>query len=166
MRSTAKRFLSFAEEAPAAAAVSFESAAMHSQNISAAFVVSACHGAVCAFSLSSSWTCQSRPTGGLAPALRQRALQRPASTLSPSCSASAPGNDTEEDDVLDVTAMRAAEIHEVLEGLEEFRQRIIDGICAFSRDGKVIGFPLVDIVSDFSHARCSFSRFRCDGRRY
>lgn len=164
MRSTAERFLSFTEEA--AAAVSLESAAMHSKNIAAAFVVSACHGAVCAPSSSSSWTCRSRPTGGLAPAHRQRALQCPASTLSPSCSASVPGNDTEEDDVLDVTAMRAAEIHEVLEGLQEFRQRIIDGICAFSRDSKVTVFPLKVIVSDFSHACRFFSRFFCDGRRH
>jgi hypothetical protein len=42
------------------------------------------------------------------------------------CVASSPANNDEED-VLDENAMRAAEIHEVLTGLEEFRARIVDG---------------------------------------
>lgn len=33
----------------------------------------------------------------------------------------------EDDEVLDEAAMRAADIHEVMTGLLEFRQRIIDG---------------------------------------
>lgn len=42
------------------------------------------------------------------------------------CATASPSKE-EEEDVLDETAMRAAEIHEVLTGLEEFKARIVDG---------------------------------------
>lgn len=42
------------------------------------------------------------------------------------CAADSPAKD-EEEDALDEDAMRAAEIHEVLTGLKDFKARIVDG---------------------------------------
>lgn len=42
-----------------------------------------------------------------------------------------PATDAEEESHLDEAAMRAAEIHEVLTGLKDFKNRIIDGTPSF-----------------------------------
>lgn len=87
-----------------------------------AFAVPACLGRVFATSSSSSsWTCQRPAHSRVAPPSRS------ASMVPTCCTAAATGKEEQADEVLDEAAMRAAEIHEVLDGLEGFRQRIIDG---------------------------------------
>lgn len=78
-------------------------------------------------SSSSPWTCPNRPVGTLSPAHHRAAKLRSPNAFPICCNASAVGKEDPDGDVLDEKAMRAAEIHEVLDGLQEFRQRIIDG---------------------------------------
>jgi hypothetical protein len=74
------------------------------------------------FSSSSPW-CRARPfPRHFAP----RAEIRSFSLYQPRCEASAAAA-AEDEDTLDEAAMRAAEIHEVLDGLADFKARIVAG---------------------------------------
>lgn len=74
----------------------------------------------------------SSSVGSFSRPLTTRRAARPACRTRPVftvvCEAAAPSPaPAEDEESLDETAMRAAEIHEVLVGLEEFKGRIIDG---------------------------------------
>lgn len=58
--------------------------------------------------------------------LHSRVVHNRRVKLTPTCLA-ADANAPEEEEVLDEAAMRAAEIHEVLSGLQDFKSRIVDG---------------------------------------
>jgi hypothetical protein len=73
----------------------------------------------------SSWTC-SRSVLQRGPSSRRASSPSLAPITRIRCAAP-PASKENEEDVLDEIAMRAAEIHEVVTGLEEFKARIIDG---------------------------------------
>lgn len=77
----------------------------------------------------SSWAC-SRPVRLRLAASPAGARPLPMKTL---LCAAAPPSKEEEEDVLDEKALRAAEIHEVVTGLEDFKARIIDGAFRAAR---------------------------------
>ena len=66
------------------------------------------------------------------------ARTRPRSvTFTPPRCCTTPADPASEEEVLDEAAMRAAEIHEVLTGLEEFKMRIVDGAYCYSPERPV-----------------------------
>lgn len=72
----------------------------------------------------SPWIC----TRSLRPRVEARRVRgaQTRTLFQPVCEAASPVP-ADEEESLDETAMRAAEIHEVLTGLEEFKARIVDG---------------------------------------
>lgn len=62
-----------------------------------------------------------------------------------------PKKGEEEEELLDEAAMRAAEIHEVLGGLRDFKNRIIDGAFSFFFDLALCHTNCIASCDDVSH---------------